>query len=156
MLVIPKVRLATQSDASGIAEMSRDFIEHGLGWSWTQLWVQKAIRDASTNVAVIQERGCTLAFGIMQYGDDKAHLALLGVHRAHRQRGLGAHVVSWLEKSAQTAGIWRIRVEARADNLGAIAFYLRVGYKAAGRLPGYYQGVLDAVRFEKHLWSQES
>ena len=30
------IRFATRADALGIAEMSRDFIEHGLGWSWTR------------------------------------------------------------------------------------------------------------------------
>ena len=28
------VRLATLADADSIAAMSRDYIEHGLGWGW--------------------------------------------------------------------------------------------------------------------------
>jgi [ribosomal protein S18]-alanine N-acetyltransferase len=152
MIVVPKVTLARAIDAQAIAAISRDDIEQGLGWSWTRHRVLAAIRDRSINVAVIHDRGCVMAFGIMQYGEQKAHLSLLGVDRARRRRGLGTQLVRWLEKCADTAGIERIQVEARADNQTAIAFYKKLGYSASGRVTGYYQGVLDAVRFEKRLW----
>lgn len=153
MIVIPTVRLAILADARTIAEMSRDFIEHGLGWSWSQSRVAHSIQDKATNVAVIHQRGCLYGFGIMHYGEDTAHLALLCVQPSQRRRGLGALLTSWLEKSALTAGIGTIRVEARADNPKAIAFYRKQGYDDTGRVPGYYRGAIDAVRFEKRLWS---
>ena len=74
-------------DARGIAEMSRDYIEHGLGWSWTPNRVRRALSDPSTNVAVILRRNAVCGFGIMQYGNDSAHLALLAVQPALRTRG---------------------------------------------------------------------
>lgn len=151
MLTIPSIRLATPGDARSMAKFSRDFIEHGLGWSWTQARILRAISSKSTNVAVIHERGCLLAFGIMEYGDDRAHLSLLGVQPTQQRRGLGGLLVSWLEESATIAGIERIGVEARADNPKAIAFYQRRGYKVRERVPGYYRGVVDAVRLEKTL-----
>lgn len=152
MIVVPKISLARAIDAQAIAAISRDYIEQGLGWSWTRHRVLAAIRDRSINVAVIHDRGCVMAFGIMQYGEHKAHLSLLGVDRARRRRGLGTQLVHWLEKCADTAGLGRIQVEARADNAAAIAFYERLGYSAVGRVTGYYRGVLDAVRLEKRLW----
>ncbi len=149
MIVVPKVRLATCADARRIAEMSRDYIEHGLGWSWTPDRVERAVRDPSINVAAIDEHGRVVAFAIMHYGDSAAHLALLAVHPARRRRGRAAQLLSWLEVCAATAGIGRIRVEARSDNPGAIAFYQRQGYQPVDRINGYYRGVLDAVRLEK-------
>ena len=154
MIVIPTVRLARPADARGIAEMSRDFIEHGLGWSWSQSRVAHAIQDKATNVAVIQRGGCLYGFGIMHYGEDTAHLALLCVQPSQQCRGLGTLLTSWLEKPALTAGIATIHVEARADNPKAIAFYRKQGYDDAGRVPGYYRGAIDAVRFEKRLCSR--
>jgi ribosomal protein S18 acetylase RimI-like enzyme len=68
-----------------------------------------------------------------------------------RKRGIATRLVSWLEKCADTAGIERIRVEARSDSPAAIAFYRRHGYAQTDRLANYYRGVLDAVRFEKTL-----
>src|SRR5882672_6808592 len=75
-----KVRLAVPGDAAAIAEMSRDFIEHGLGWGWTEARVLRNIQDKATNVAVIREEGQLFGFGIMKYGEESAHLFLLGVH----------------------------------------------------------------------------
>ena len=151
MILVPSVRLATTDDAQAIAEMSRQYIEHGLGWSWTPIRVRKAIRDPSTNVAVGHVGGRILGFGIMQYGDETAHLALLAVEADQRKRGLGVLLLSWLEQSALVAGIARIRLEARADNGEGLAFYARQGYRQVGIVSGYYLGVLDAVRFEKAL-----
>jgi [ribosomal protein S18]-alanine N-acetyltransferase len=152
MIVIPNISLATPADARPIAELSRDCIEHGLGWSWTPSRVLNAIRDRATNVAVATEHQRTLlGFGIMQYGDDHAHLSLLAVHPVQRKRGLGALLLDWLEKSAVVAGIERVRLEARADNDEALAFYEDRGYKQTGLVSGYYQGSIDAVRFEKRL-----
>ena len=151
MLLIPTVRLAQPSDAQSIAVLSRDFIEQGLGWSWTGARVLSAIQDRSTNVAVVHDRACVLGFGIMQYGEITAHLCLLGIQPAFQGRGLGEALVSWLEASAATAGIVRIKVEAREDNPRAIAFYEKRGFRAQARVPGYYRGIIDAVRLEKRL-----
>jgi ribosomal protein S18 acetylase RimI-like enzyme len=150
-MVLPGIRLATAADALAIADMSREYIEHGLGWSWTSARIAAAIADASTNVAVVNLAGGVVAFGIMHYGERTAHLALLAVHPMQRQRGVAARVLAWLEKCADTAGIERIRVEARSDNPAAIAFYCKQGYIQTDRLANYYRGVLDAVRLEKTL-----
>ena len=85
MLLIPDIRLAAPRDARPIAELSRDTIEHGLAWSWTPPRVLRAIRDPAINVVVAQWRDEIAGFGIMQYADDSAHLALLAVHPVQRQ-----------------------------------------------------------------------
>jgi ribosomal protein S18 acetylase RimI-like enzyme len=152
MTRLPGIRLALTLDAPAIARMSRLYIEQGLGWSWNVPRIEAAIRCESINVAVIRERNELTGFGIMQYGDQTAHLALLAVHPQWRKRGLGSRLLAWLEKCADTAGIGRIAVEARCDNPAAIAFYQKRGYAQLARVPGYYRGQLDAIRFEKSLW----
>lgn len=149
MLASTSVRLAMPQDARDIARFSRDFIEHGLGWTYTEAKIIRAIQSATTNVAVIDDRGILPAFGIMDYGMTTAHLVLLGVQPAMRRRGLGGQVLCWLEQCAVTAGIERIRLEARADNPQAISFYQKQGYRVRDRIPGYYRGILDAVCLEK-------
>jgi|SRR5581483_810344 len=145
------IRLARFSDAVSIAQMSRDYIEHGLGWGWTATRVLRSIRDRSTNVAVIHQGGSLLAFGIMRYDEQTAHLLLLAVHPARRRRGMAAALVGWLEAVARTAGIERIRVETRAGSDAARAFYRSRGYAETERIAGYYRGVEDAMRLEKNL-----
>lgn len=149
----PNVSLAQPADAHSISAMSRDYIEYGLGWSWTHARVLKAIGDRSTNVALVRTTDAVLGFGIMRYGEQRAHLTLLAVQPAARGQGLGAVLLSWLEKSAVIAGLERVQLEARADNPDAIAFYHEQGYEKAGTVPGYYRGTVDAVRLEKALWA---
>lgn len=149
---IPDIRLARAGDAEAIAAMSRDCIESGLAWSWTVPRVLRAIADPASNVAILATGATLLGFGIMSYGEDVAHLALLAVQPAHRSRGLGSRLLEWLEKPAAVAGIRRVRLEARSDNPRAIGFYRRCGYRIAARVPGYYQGRIDAVRLEKVLF----
>jgi ribosomal-protein-alanine N-acetyltransferase len=151
VIFIPLIRLATAADAPAIADMSRQYIESGLGWSWTPARIAAAIADRETNVALMDQPDGVLGFGIMHYAERSAHLALLAVDPAQRRRGIAARLVAWLEKCADTAGIERIRVEARSDNPEALAFYQKLGYVQIDRLARYYRGVLDAVRLEKTL-----
>jgi ribosomal-protein-alanine N-acetyltransferase len=151
VLLVPEIRLAKAYDAGVIAEMSRSYIEQGLGWSWREQRVLNAIRDRSTNVAVMGGDDGIVGFGIMQYRDETAHLTLFAIRPTHRNRGLGSVLVGWLEKPALIAGMERIRVEARADNQKAVGFYERLGFKPVKTVPGYYSGMVDAVQLEKRL-----
>jgi len=145
------IRLAKPDEAPAIARMSRDWIEHGLGWSWTAVRVSHAVRDASTNVAVRVQDARLNGFGIMQYlDDDAAHLVLLAVSPVLRHRGMGRQMLLWLEEAAQVAGSTAIRLECRADNTNAIAFYQHLGYRQVGTVRGYYEQRVDAVRLIKH------
>lgn len=151
MLIVPATRLAHVVDAGAIAQMSRSYIEQGLGWSWREGRVLRAIRDPATNVAVMTESDAIVGFGIMQYWEETAHLALFAVRPSHRNRGLGSRLVTWLEQPARIAGIERVRVEARADNAKAIAFYSRLGFVPVRTVSGYYGGIVDAVQLQKQL-----
>lgn len=143
------IRLATSADADAIASLSRMEIEHELPWKWTSTRVRRAIADSSTNVAVAYDGKLLVAFGIMSYRDEVAHLKLFAVHPLARRRGIGTAVLLWLEKVASVAGIGRICLEARHDNASAIAFYGRHGYSVRALIVGMYHGLEDGVRLEK-------
>jgi ribosomal protein S18 acetylase RimI-like enzyme len=131
--------------------MSREFIEDGLDWSWRRERVLRAMADPAVNVVVAHDGRTLTGFGIMEYGDLHAHLALLAVAPPYRQRRVGSRLVAWLEQPARIAGLEKVRLEARADNPGALLFYRRLGFEATGRAAGYNRGEIDAVRFEKSL-----
>jgi [ribosomal protein S18]-alanine N-acetyltransferase len=155
---VPTLRLATAADAAGIAALSRDRIEHGLGWRWTAPRVLRSIADRSTNVVVAREADAgraaapLLGFGLMQYHDDEAHLLLLAVHADAGRRGIASAMLQWLEHSALIAGIGQVYLEARLTNAAARAFYARLGYREIQTVPGYYLGREACVRLAKDLW----
>ena len=144
------IRIAKPDEAQRIARMSRDWIEHGLGWSWTPARVSQAMGERSTNVAVLAMDDRLEGFAIMQYlDDDAAHLVLLAVSPVLRHQGRGKKLLRWLEQSAQAAGSTVVRLECRADNTNALAFYQHLGYHQVGRVSGYYEGRVDAVQLRK-------
>jgi ribosomal-protein-alanine N-acetyltransferase len=145
------LQLAGERDASAIARLSKQEIEHGLAWSWTPARVARAIADADTNVLVAKDAHGLLGFGIMIYGEQSAHLCLFAVRPDARRRGVGSALLAWLERVAQVAGVRRLGLEARHDNAEAIAFYQEHGYRTCGIVAGMYQGVEDGVRLEKWL-----
>ena len=155
MLADVTIRLATPADAEAIAAMSREFIEHGLPWTWQPPRVKRAILNPNTNAVVVGPRGNLSAFGIMSYLEEDAHLLLFAVHDRVRRQGVGTAVLLWLEDVARAAGAKRIRVEARRDNVAARSFYNEHGYHERAVAPEMYSGVLDGVRLEKWLRGDE-
>jgi ribosomal-protein-alanine N-acetyltransferase len=141
------IRLATRKDAEVIALESMAEIEHNLGWSWHPERVAGAIEDTDTNVAVAVDGGVMLGFGIMEYDEESAHLVLFAVREDARRRGIGSALLKWLEKVASVAGVSLLKVEARASNLGARAFYRRHGYSESDVDPAMYRSE-GGVNFE--------
>jgi ribosomal-protein-alanine N-acetyltransferase len=78
-------------------------------------------------------------------------LNLLAVAPTHQRRGIGRQLVRWLEETAFTAGTFVIRLELRTTNAQAHAFYASLGYRATGRIDGYYQGLEHATLMEHDL-----
>jgi ribosomal protein S18 acetylase RimI-like enzyme len=153
MIVNHKIRLATPDDAAQIALMSRDLIEHGLGWGWRPQSIRRCIANPSISVAVAPSEVGVAGFAIMEYKEDEAHLMLLAVGPAHRRRGIARALLDWHEQAALTAGIGTVYIEARANADETRAFYRAVGYSEVTRLPKYYRGVEDAVMLGKDLWA---
>lgn len=148
-----EIRLASQRDALRIAEMSRELIEVGLGWSWTPARVLRSLQDRNTNVAVAHDGGRIIGFGIAQYHSDEAHIALFAVESASRRCGVGTALIKWMEETALTAGIGVIYLEARVSNVVARTFYRKAGYREVKIVPGMYKGIETGVRLAKDLWA---
>jgi len=151
MITDVAVRLATLADAAEIAVMSRDYIERGLPWTWTEERIAHAIRDPETNVVVVGESGSLNGFGIMYYASEDAHLLLFAVRRALQRRGVGSAILRWLEDVARAAGAKRIRVECLQENSVARNFYCEHGFAELDISRKMYRGLKDGVHLEKWL-----
>lgn len=144
-------RLARRADARTIAELSRDLVESGLGWSWHPPRVLRAIAARDTNVLVATDRGKIAGFAIMEFGETQAHLSLLAVQPAYRRLGVGTRLIEWLAECALSAGIHTVHLELRAQNHTARSFYLRLGFVETAYVPGYYRGVETAIRMTRDI-----
>jgi len=151
------LRLAEAGDAHGIAVMSRDHIESGLGWKYDAPRITRAIRHRDMIVLAAHEpegrRDALRGFAAMEFGDERAHLTLIAVQPAHRRRGIGRALVHWLVESALTAGIASIHLELRAGNQAAMRFYRALGFSETVLVSGYYGGRESALRMIRLLRS---
>jgi len=158
MSELSTLELALVTDAREIAVMSRDLIELGLTWSWTEARVQHFISGSDSSVVVARRQGRRrgdarrlAAFSIMHFGDEVAHLNLLAVAPEFRRHGLGRQLMEWLTLTAVEAGVFRINLELRLQNEPARAFYEQLGFAELGVVQGYYQGREAALRMSRRL-----
>ena len=145
------LKLARQSDATRIAQMSRELVEAGLPWSWTPPRVAQHIRHSESNVLTAWIDGRLVGFAIMQYFSEYAHLNLLAVEPEYRRFGIARQLIEWLEDTCRAGGIFSVRLEVRANNRGAQAFYRTLGYRDGKIFPGYYSGRESALHMTHDL-----
>jgi ribosomal-protein-alanine N-acetyltransferase len=67
--------------------------------------------------------------------DMKGHIHSTAVERIHRRKGFGKMLFQHALKCANR----QLRLEVRAKNQDAVAFYRKLGMKVVGRIPGYYE-----------------
>jgi ribosomal-protein-alanine N-acetyltransferase len=145
------LRPAAPVDAHAIALMSREYIEHGLGWRYDPPRVLRAIRRPDTMVLLACEREVPVGFAVMEFGDERAHLVLLAVRPTHRRRGIARRLLEWMLESALTAGIASVHLELRSGNEAAQRFYRALGFAETVVLPRYYGGREAALRMVRVL-----
>ncbi|MAV25739.1 MAG: hypothetical protein CMQ05_06415 [Gammaproteobacteria bacterium] len=150
-----EISLARPSDALALAEMSRDLIEVGLGWSWKPSRILAMIEHPESVVLMARTRLEIAGFAIMEFHEEHAHLNLLAVKPHQQRKGVGKALLEWLATSARVGGIARIELEVRADNGEAISFYESIDFRRDKVLKGYYQGKRDALRMVRHLMTPE-
>ncbi len=136
-----------------MAQMSRDLIESGLGWTYDAAKITRLIANPETLTLAACDGPALVGFAVMQFGEERAHLVLLAVRQSHQRRGVARSLLSWLLASARTAGIAELSLELRAGNAGARAFYRAMGFSDAGLLPGYYRNREPALRMLRVLRS---
>jgi ribosomal-protein-alanine N-acetyltransferase len=148
-----QLRLARAPDAAAMAQMSRDLIETGLGWSYDAPKVARLIANPDNLALVACDAQGLAGFAVMLFGDERAHLVLLAVQPRCQRQGVARRLLSWLLDSARVAGIAELSLELRAGNGGACAFYRAMGFVDAGLLPGYYRQREPALRMQRVLRS---
>ncbi len=137
-----------------MADMSRRLIETGLAWRYTPMRMAALMSDADTQAVVAHDGSHIQGFAVINFGDEHAHLMLLCVQPAVRRCGVGRRLTDWLLASARVAGMASIRLELRADNAIALAFYQRLGFTQSRLLPAYYDGRIAARSMRLELRAQ--
>ena len=153
--------LATLDDVHAIALMSRNEIEANLEWTYKPRQVANMLLEPNTCTVCMRYESPNddisqlVGFGSMKLNKHTADIILLAVDRSVRRKGIGKSILEWLEHVADIAGIERLCLEVRLNNLVAQRFYRTLGYSEIGKLSNYYRGLNGkrehGLRFEKIL-----
>ena len=106
------------------------------------------------SVLMVAEDGGTLAgyvHVLFRPRSKAARLYSIGVVPHAAGRGIGIALLQTGEQAARRRKAPVIRLEVQPGNRAAIARYEKSGYRATGKLPGYYNDGSDALRYEKVL-----
>ncbi len=143
------IRLA---DAATMAAMSRDLVEQGMDdWNWTHKRILKNLKHPDVAGVKARDSEQLAGFAIMQFAENTAHLNLLAVYPVYQRLGIGRALLEWHEETARVAGITRIDLEVRENNMAARRFYRRLGFQEKSLLRGYYSNGESAVTLLKIL-----
>ncbi len=84
--------------------------------------------------------GTVAGYVVARRMSDESEILNLAVRPGQARRGLGTALVQRTLLDLGRSGARRVFLEVRASNLGAQAFYRRLGFESAGRRRGYYSG----------------
>lgn len=79
------------------------------------------------------------------------HLASIAVDKQHRKRGIGSMLLVSFEEKVSSLGLRCIELEVSEDNVEAIRFYEKRGYKFLKVLPNYYPDGKNALFMRKTI-----
>ncbi|MEM2168297.1 MAG: GNAT family N-acetyltransferase [Candidatus Bathyarchaeia archaeon] len=84
-------------------------------------------------------------------GKRMGHIYSIAVRSEYRRRGAGSRLLEAIEEILRQSGVKVCYLEARRDNIAAINFYLKHGYRIFEVLKDYYGAGGDGIRFLKFL-----
>ena len=79
-----------------------------------------------------------MAYAVVAYIVDEAHLLNICVHPRARGEGVGRHLLRHVLTTAAHEGMFQMLLEVRVSNHAAIALYQDEGFHEIGQRPGYY------------------
>jgi len=88
-------------------------------------------------LAAIDERDRIVGYLVCARYDTVWHLMNIAVDPGHRRRGIARMLLAEMIERAGPGA--EFTLEVRTSNEGAIALYVELGFRAAGRRPGYYR-----------------
>lgn len=123
----------TENDVDEVVELSRK--THKLPWSKVN-FVEALANGYSA--CVIRYNSELIAFCVLMFALDTAHLSTIAVLPGLQCKGLGSYLLRWCERQIHRKSIEIITLETQLSNNAAIRFYEKHGFSRVGFRRAYY------------------
>ena len=113
--------------------------------------------SAGYSCQIYRQEGTPLAYSVVAYMPDEAHLLNLCVEPGEQGRGLAKILLHEAEKTCLRHDIQSMLLEVRKSNHRAVSLYLKDGFNEIGVRRKYYparKGREDALILAKELFCQ--
>jgi ribosomal-protein-alanine N-acetyltransferase len=117
-------------------------------WPWVDVLAALTFPGAIRLRAILEGQAVGFVIGDRRGRDDLGWIASIGVHPAHRRRGIGRRLLLTCEQALTTR---RIRLTLRPSNRAALEMYRKEGYREVDVWRRYYRDGEDGLVMEKEL-----
>lgn len=143
------LRFFDPSDFETLYQIDQACYPRGIAYSRRTLRQFLSLPRSLCLVALTDARIC--AFILADVEGTVGHIITLDVQVAYRRKGFGSRLLLLVEKILRERGVREMELETACDNLAAIAFWTRHGYRTSRVLKRYYLGRTDAFLMVKTL-----
>jgi ribosomal-protein-alanine N-acetyltransferase len=121
------------------------------GISYSKWSLQYFLNLPAADCLVAEEGKQIVGFILAEANPPLAHIITLDVAPEQRRKGLGARLLSEMEKHFRYHKVRSVLLETAVDNESGIAFWEHHGYRTEAVLKRYYLGRMDAYEMRKRL-----
>lgn len=129
-----RIRPYHEDDEAAVAALWREIFPDAPPHNQPEadIWRKLAVQRELFLVALHGERPVGTAMA--GYDGHRGWLYYLAVHPERRRRGVGRALMARVEKDLAAMGCPKLNLQVRAGNIGAVAFYRRLGFAIEERV----------------------
>lgn len=139
------------ADFAGLWRIDQQCFEEGISYSQAELSAYIRHRRAFTMVAEDAATARPVAFVVAHLARGIGRIITIDIVADYRRTGLGTRLMRAAEERLLADKAQVVILEVAVNNLPAIQFYERLGYKVVRTIPRYYLDSLDALQMAKRL-----
>ncbi len=119
---------------------------------WTRGGLAAELQNPCAVFFVAERDGAVAGYAGMNCVLDECYVDNVAVFPRYRRAGVARALLDRLTDEAEARGASFVSLEARVSNTGAVALYEGLGFREAGRRPGFYSNPKeDALILTKFL-----
>jgi len=140
------VRKAELADLPDIVEIERASFDDPYPPEYLQMLMR-----FNQGIFIVAERdGVAIGYAAASMRGREGHVLSIAVNPKERRRGVGRGLMGRVAEELKARGASRIVLESKKGN-PAIDFYLTLGFRQVGTIPGYYDDGSEAISMELDL-----
>ncbi len=144
-----RIREYHPEDFDALCEIDRACFSPAIAYTRNEMRAYLNARGADCVLA--ENNAGIVGFCITACGREQAYIVTIDVSESLRRQGVGAALLIEAEKRLAAKGVHAVALDTATDNLPAIAFWQKHGYRKIGIRKGYYPDGRDAFAMIKAI-----